>query len=72
MGWFHKEKKPAYDAERLQPAVRKSYCNREMSFGFLEKQSGKFREYAGAQSQRELEELCRQYGVRPEELKVIY
>ena len=72
MSWFHREKKPTYDAEKLQPAVRKSYCNREMAFGFLERDTGRFREYGGAATQAELEALCRQYGVKPEELKIIY
>ena len=72
MRWFHREKAPAYDAEKLQPAVRKSYCNREMAFGFLDKATGQFREYGGARSQKELEELCKQYGVKPEDLKTIY
>jgi hypothetical protein len=75
MAFFHKsskQKAPAYDAERLQPAVRKSYCNREMTLGFLEKESGRFRAYCGASTQRELEDFCRQYGIRPEDLKTIY
>ena len=72
MHWFHREKTPAYDAEKLQPAVRKSYCNREMAFGFIDKETGKFREYGGASSQRELEEFCKKYGVRVEDLKTIY
>ncbi len=72
MSWFHKEKTLAYDAEKLQPAVRRSYCNREMSLGFIEKETGKFKEYCGATTQRELEAFCRQFGVRPEDLKTIY
>ena len=72
MRWFHKEIKPAYDAEKLQPAVRKSYCNREMTLGFLEKDTGKFRAHCGATTQKELEDFCRQYGIRPEDLKTIY
>ncbi len=75
MGLFHrkpKEKKPAFDPEKLQPAVRKSYCNREMTLGFIDKQSGNFRSCCGATTQRELEEFCRQYGIRPEDLKTIY
>ena len=72
MKWFHREQQPAFDAEKLQPAVRKSYCNREMTLGFIDKESGKFREYRGANSQHELEEFCRQYGIRPEDLKTIY
>lgn len=73
MRWFrHKEKAPAYDAEKLQPAVRKSFCNREMTLGFLEKDSGKFRAHCGAVTRQEVEEFCKQYGIRPEDLKTIY
>ena len=76
MSWFHKlfqkGEKPAFDPEKLQPAVRRSYCNREMSFGFIDKETGKFREHSGGSSEHELEEFCRQYGIRPEDLKTIY
>ena len=72
MSWFHREKAPAFDAEALQPAVRKSYCNREMTLGFIEKATGKFREHCCANNQRELEDFCRQYGIKPEDLKTIY
>lgn len=72
MSLFHREKTPAYDPALLQPAVRKSYCNREMALGFIDKATGKFKEYCGASTQRELEAFCRQYGIRPEDLKTIY
>ena len=72
MKWFHREKPCSFDREKLQPAVRKSYCNREMALGFLDLESGKFREYQGAATQAELEAFCRKYGIRPEELKTIY
>ena len=75
MSLFHrkpKEKVPAYDAEKLQPAVRKSYCNREMTLGFLEKDTGRFRAHCGATTQKEVEEFCRKYGIRPEDLKTFY
>ena len=67
-----KPKTPAFDAEKLQPAVRKSYCNREMSLGFVDKESGRFREFEGATTQAELEAFCKKYGIRPEDLKVFY
>ena len=72
MLWFRKEKKPAYDLEKLQPAVRKSYCNREMTLGFIDRATGQFRAVCGANSQRELEDFCRDYGIRPEDLKTFY
>ena len=71
-GFHRREKTPAFDAERLQPAVRKSYCNREMTLGFIDRETGKFREHCGAGSQKELEDFCRRYGIRPEDLKTIY
>ena len=76
MSWlqdlFHREKKPAFDAEKLQPAVRRSYCNREMSFGFINRATGKFVEYSCGSTQRELDEFCKKYQIRPEDLKTIY
>ena len=65
------QKAPAYDAEKLQPAVRKSYCNREMSLGFIDKETVKFHEHCGANSRRELEDFCRKYKILPEDLKAI-
>ena len=72
MSLFHREKKPKFDAQALQPAVRKSYCNREMTLGFLEKATGKFRAQCCANSRAELEAFCREYGITPEDLKTIY
>jgi hypothetical protein len=72
MSWFRREKTTPYDPEKQQPAVRRSYCTREMSLGFIDRSTGVFREYAAANSRRELEAFCRQYGVRPEDLKTIY
>ena len=73
MALFHrKAKQPPFDAEKLQPAVRKSYCNREMTLGFIVRETGQFRSYCAATSQHELEDFCQQYGIKPEDLKTIY
>ena len=73
MAWFHRKMKALpFDPSKLQPAVRKSYCNREMTLGFLDKQTGRFIEHCGATSQRQVEEFCRSFGVKPEDLKTIY
>ena len=72
MKLFHREKKPRFDAEALQPAVRKSYCNREMTLGFIEKETGRFRPFCCANTQAELEAFCREYGIQPEDLKTVY
>ena len=72
MSLFHRQKSEPFDREALQPAVRKSYCNREMTLGFLDKATGKFLEHCCANNQKELEAFCRQYGIKPEDLKTIY
>ena len=58
MNLFKREKKPLY--------------NREIAFGFIDRDTGKFREYGCANSQRELEELCGKYGVNEKDLKIFY
>ena len=59
-----------YDRETQIPAVRRSICTGEMTVGFVDKATGKFRELYCARSQAELEDFCRRTGV--EELKTIY
>ncbi len=72
MAWFRRERAPAFDRDRLQPAVRRSYCNREMTLGFIEKENGRFHEYCCANTQAELEAFCAKYGVTAQDLKTIY
>ena len=72
MSWFHRKKVTPYDPEKQQPAVRRSYCTREVSVGFIDRATGAFHEYAAANSQEELDAFCEQYAVRPEDLKTIY
>ena len=43
-----------------------------MTLGFIDKETGKFREYLGATTQKEVEAFCKKYGLRPEDLKTIY
>ena len=58
-----------YDPETEQPAVRKSICTGEMTAGFLNRKTGKFREWMLVDD-RELEEFRRAAGA--EEVRVIY
>ena len=57
MSLFHREKKPSipYDRETQRPAVRRSICTGEMTVGFLDKNTGRFREYECVHTERELE-----------------
>ena len=74
MSLFRREKKPSipYDPNTQRPAVRRSICTGEMTVGFVDKSTGKFREYMLARDQQELENFCRQVGIDVGELQTIY
>ena len=62
----------AYDREAEQPAVRRSICTGEMTVGFVDRRTGKFRDVMMAANQRELDAFLRQIGAKPEDLRTIY
>lgn len=74
MRLFQRKASPSipYDPEMQQPALRQSICTGEMTVGFLDRKTGKFREYQLARDQREVEDFCRRAGVAPEDLKRFY
>ena len=74
MSLFSKKKRPAlpYDPQTQQPAVRRSICTGEMTVGFIDRDTGKFREYMLARDQAELEAFCRDVGVDAAQIKTIY
>ena len=72
MEWLRRKKKASYDPEKKEPAVRRSYCTREMALGFIDRETGVFREECAASSEGELLAFCRRYGIAPEDLKTIY
>ena len=65
-----KQKKPAYDPARQEPAVRRSICTGEMTVGFVDRDTGRFHDYGLVSSPKELEDFRKAVGV--EELKVVY
>ena len=68
---FFAKKKPAipYDREKEAPAVRKSICTGEMTAGFVDRKTGRFRELMLV-DERGLEEFRRATGA--EDVRVIY
>ncbi|MBQ9347874.1 MAG: aspartate dehydrogenase [Oscillibacter sp.] len=73
MSWFHKKPEPIpYDREKQQPAVRRSICTGEMTAGFLDRDTGKFRELMLLDGQKELEAFCQRTGVEERDIKTIY
>ena len=62
MSLFNKKPKITYDPNESEPAVRKSICTGEMTVGFVDKETGKFRDVKLVKSQAELEEFMREIG----------
>lgn len=71
MRLFHKTKGPQYDAERYQPAIKKSICTGEAVAGFVDRTSGKFTEVVLIRTQKDLDAFKREYGVT-DPIKTIY
>lgn len=71
MSLFRK-KPPAikYDPATQQPAVRRSICTGEMTVGFIDKATGRFRDIMRVDGQRELEAFMKDIGAT--EYKTIY
>ena len=63
MSLFRK-KPPAiqYDPATQQPAVRRSICTGEMTVGFIDKSTGRFRDIMRVDSQRELDAFMKDIG----------
>ena len=61
-----------FDPNTQQPAVRKSICTGEMTVGFLDRRTGKFREYELARGQSDVDAFCRRVGIDPKDIKRIY
>lgn len=75
MRLFHRRKSTPsfpYDPATQQPAVRKSICTGEMTLGFIDRASGKFREVMLAPDNAAVEAFCREIGVEVEALKTVY
>ena len=74
MSLFRKNSTPKipYDPDAQQPAVRQSICTGEMTVGFVDRSTGRFREYQLARDQKELDDFCRGVGIEPNQIKTIY
>ena len=74
MNLFRKKKLPGipYDPAAQEPAVRSSICTGELVVGFLDRETGKFKEYELARSQSDVDVFCKRVGIEPTEIKRIY
>lgn len=74
MGIFskRKEKVMSYDRSRLAPAIRKSICTGEETFGFIDIRDGHFTDIQLLRNGQEKAEVFRQWTVDPDEVKILY
>ena len=74
MSLFRKKASPAilYDSETQEPAVRSSICTGEMTVGFIDRKTGRFREYELARGQSDVDAFCKRVGIEPKNIKRIY
>ena len=61
-----------YDPAVQEPALRSSICTGETVVGFLDRETGRFREYELARTQGDVDAFCKRVGVAPEQLRRIY
>ncbi|MBR6165418.1 MAG: aspartate dehydrogenase [Clostridia bacterium] len=55
-----------YDTEKWTPVIRSSICTGEKTAGFLEKDTGKFRDVMLIRSGEDLEDFKARYGISGE------
>ncbi len=76
MGWFHKKeqqvKKASFDPAVSEPAMRCSICTGERVFGFRAKDGGSFEEVCLIRNDAELERVCGEYGISPQDVVKFY
>ena len=66
------EQQASYDRSSLRPVIRASICTGEQTAGFKEIQAGRFREVMLIRTDADLEEFCKTYGIRPDEIATEY
>ena len=74
MSLFKRKEPPKipYDPAAQEPALRSSICTGEMTVGFLDRQTGKFKEYELARSQSDVDTFCKRVGIESKDIKRIY
>ena len=73
MSLFRRKTPPAipYGPETQEPAVRSSICTGEMTVGFIDRKTGRFREYELARGQSDVDAFCKRVGNEPKDVKRI-
>ncbi len=74
MGLFRRKELPSipYDPAAQEPALRSGICTGELVVGFIDRETGQFREYELARDQNDVNVFCKRVGIAPEQLRHIY
>ena len=71
--FFKKEKeKKDFDRRTAEAAIMTGICSGEKTFGFIDKQTGKFNSVCLIRSQKELGKILASYSLSEKEVKHIY
>lgn len=54
----------SYDPDRQEPVLMCSICTGEQAAGFRDRETGRFHEVMAIRDARDMEEFCREYGIR--------
>ena len=61
-----------WDREAYEPAIQKSICTGEETFGFISKADGRFHGLEVLRSTNDRAAMCERYGMKPEEIRTIF
>ena len=74
MTLFHRKKhlSVAFDPLKEEPVVKKSICTGEATVGFVDKNTGHYRDIRKVTSPVEIEAFCEEVGIDPQTIRTIY
>ncbi len=68
----HASALPVFPPEEYEPVIRRSICTGEQTACMRRRDNGQLREVMLIRSPADLEEFCRSYGLRAEDIRTIY
>ena len=62
----------SWDPTREEPVVKKSICTGEATVGFVDKNTGKYRDVRKVTTPAEIEAFCKEAGLSDTKIRTIY
>ena len=62
----------AFDPSKEEPVVKKSICTGEATVGFVDKNTGRYRDIRKVTSPVEIEAFCEEVGIDSKTIRTIY